>query len=402
MDLSIVTPEYDPYLNITGTGQDAASLADAFVAEGHSVTVVMPLPSGVNLDSFSLARRLVPITVSVDGRPKKAIRYDGRTSSGVQVHLLEFEDYSEASSKGDWPEARVEAFGKAAGELLTSLTNSPCACISFGIPASCVPAVVKGKEGETCATQVWVLNDVTATAQMLERGIAAADRIILFDAATEDLLRSSGLNIDEMLEERRAVQLKRPSADCAVSPCDKKSEKARWQLENGLPVRPDVPLVGFPASDALPYLETIESLVRRDLQVIAEKTDGVAPLLEKYRDRLALVSRDELFDSVVCAADAFVAGDDESAALSAMAWGTLPIVGPETAASFVEIEPSLLSGSAITIRQVSPEGVEEAFGRLQGAFARGDDFFALLGRLPGFVTTWETTARHYLQVIESV
>ncbi len=370
MHIIIVADAIAPYQHLADISDESAGLAVAFKREGHQVACIAPFSSDINVGAHSLARRLSPIKVDVDGEVRACVRYDGRTSDGVEVYLI------------DGGEPTGPAFCKAACDVIASLPSLPDACIAVGPGALRVIGTCRARASDEVAIPYIARISMEAVVSTVEA--SAADRVVFASRAL------AGGNAEAIIIPSPGARL--PAVE------DKPSKKTGFQMSRGLPVRDDVPLVLVSdlEEDALRKVLTLE------IQVVAVDmaSAAVSEIQKNYTDRLVTVGAAEL-PSALAAADAAVVGTDLVKAQTALASGALPVVDPTIASEVVSLEPSLETGSAIV---AGPDGdaLRAGLGQLAGAFKKREAFTALAARLPDFAVTGERAVAHYVQLIDEV
>ncbi|MDJ0762425.1 MAG: glycogen/starch synthase [Myxococcota bacterium] len=403
MHIAIVTGELSPFIDTASGGHYVASLADAFVSLGHAVSTVIPFPSNADLSAYSFARRLSPIAVNIADDRVNVIRHDGRTPTGVAVHLLEIDGHLFSADDRPWTPYEVEVFCRAAVHLLGDLSEIPDACLSIDASAAHMPLL--GLETDTFKKTAHIpvlyacsedFSWISAIQEATHR-IAIADPAVAVRAAAD-----KKAPLYDMIASGNAIALKMPlHHPLTVENTDKASAKIAYQMSRGLPVRSDVPLIVFPKCDGPPLDAALQGVLRKDVQVIAPQggTD-IEALAERYGDRLLLVQASEIRNGSLRAADACVVGDDGELCRLALACGTLPIADTFAGAELVDLDPACESGSGIILDPFSEQGLSAAFSRLRTAFSRKKAFERVLARLPGFVATWPQIAGHYLALLD--
>jgi starch synthase len=177
------------------------------------------------------------------------------------------------------------------------------------------------------------------------------------------------------------------------------------QLELGLPVRPEVPLVCCVGNAAL-LPSIMEAFLRNDVQLVVVDDDGVQALrglVGRYEDRLKLAEHaDEKFlHRAVAAADFLLLPGHETRYgdlhLAGQRYGALPVARRlgALADTVIDCDPSLDTGSGFAY-----DGEESAdlLGTLQcalGAFSKQKAFDALRRRVMKLDLSWERSARRY-------
>ncbi len=361
MHIAIVTTQLGPF-STSQMSADVASLADAFLADGHTVTAVAPLPHDVDPAKYSLARRLTPIVVDLGRRKLEWTRYEGLSPSGINSFLLSLDN---GNSKLD------ESFADASSDLLSSLSEGPDWCICWGPMTAELAA-----SNRNLRCLVHIAGPMTMADA---RGISSA-KVVTSDGPSP---------------EKRAVTIRSAAVGGRdrLEISDKENAKSTFQLKMGMPVKNSIPLIACTAFD-----KVLPAILKRNVQVVALKNESTSAMVQHYGDRLALIdSNDEL---PMTALDGAIAGNDSNYAVEAMLNGVIPIVGPDLSGEFLEIEPSLQSGCAYITESVKSDDILVGIGRLEAAFQNRELFKALCGRLPSYVTTWSTVAKHFLQLME--
>jgi len=399
MRIVLVTPELAPLSDGTGAGSDVAALGAALCDHGHDAHAIMPLASEIDPGAHSLARRLKPITVEVDGQQTKWGRFDGRTPQGIEVHLLGMEPPPEGPADHRF----WRAFSAAAAEMLASLQATDTCCLACD--PSCASVAAFDRAGAGAARvhllSLAALDDQT---QLLEEDLVHLDRIALVGEIADRCRKSGPASLSDRLAKGAAVPLPQGvSKRDPISPNDKASAKVGLQTSVGLPVRPQVPLISFVDGNADLLRRALSRGLRGDVQAIAFGDDGSGPLAdlaERYPDRLALVPSDvEPLQSLI-GADACVVFDDARLPAQALASGTVPVADHRLGTDIVDLNPELTSGSAVLFDREVPETIDEALDRVVTAHRTGRPFEELAQRIQGYATPWPMVADFYLQLIQ--
>ncbi len=398
MKIAIIATELSPFSDQTTNATEAACLAGAFLSLGHDVRVIIPLPNDIDLNVHALARRLTRITFQIGGVEHSCARYDGRTSSGVTVHLLEIAEGSSVSDQA--PDQ--EAFCHASTAFLRSLNEPIDWCFSWGHETSLVASLAAESTTSTARMSHFLFLPSIKDSDPMPEVVSAADRVVVFDGnVLERAVQLQNEQLIESLASGRITALARPIT-CGEPRTfsDKVSAKAAFQLRNDLPVRTDVPLVLFMDIENDTNDHALRSFIRGDVQAVCPKGDvDLTKLAERYPDRLSLIPFDS-YDDALLAADACVLGKRSHLAMNALSNGTVPIVRAAGAGGIVDLEPSCESGSAIVVDDSSEKSLEEGLGRFVSAFRNGPVYRSLVTRLPGYVVSWSDAAQHYLQLME--
>jgi hypothetical protein len=399
MRIVMVAAEIAPFNATAGPGADVAALSASLASRGHEVHAVAPLPSPETAEAHSLARRLRPIRVSARDRDRSFVRYDGRTSAGVEVHLLDGNEADEDRGADYW-----DAFCAAASEVIDSLGRSDVWCASWN--AECASLPVRDRDATaTTGSHLFVIRSLDPAArESVERALAASDRALIIGRAAEVACRRSGISaLQRMLTRGHACSVATPVADSGpVHRSDKASAKAALQASVVLPVRRDVPLLLAPDPPSALVAEALAQYLRGDVQAVVApggESGLVDPLLERYPDRVARLPRNEPSASDLLAADGCAVVGAGTPAARAMARGAVPVTTSGGAEGVIDLEPSLSSGSGFVASSDTARSLAEALSRLAAAFQLGRPFADLAERLPGYTTSWSDASRVCEQLI---
>jgi len=447
VDILLIAPEITPYSRSGELGDVCAALPKGLRSVGHKVTVISPLWSSVDPTARALARRLSGVEVALGSERYACTIHDGRTTGGVELVFVGQPELFGSAPDGTRADLRAAlVFCQAAAQIAASRTPSPeivhahgfFAAASLPLLATALPAAARmlslhdARERGPFAGKVpdvpEALRALTsgADASLLGAGIAGAQRVIarsqteasqLLEGDAHGLraaLEGKLIGIASGLDAARWNPLTDPLLPArydAVSLSGKAQCKSALQLELGLPVRADVPLLacvladGAAAralADALPGLP---GLLRNDVQLVitgggSEPFAGAAELAQRYPERLAFApARDERSQHrAVAAADLLlVLTPDSELHLAAQRYGAPPIA-PDTAPvcdAVVDCDASLTTGTGFLY---APGNAEETVGAVQRALAsytKRDAFVALQHRVMRLDLSWERTARSY-------
>jgi glycosyl transferase family 5 (putative starch synthase catalytic subunit) len=399
MHIAIVTEEFAPFIETTVLGSQCAFLSGAFPKEGHTVRAIFPLPTDTDLNSSSLARRLMPIIVNSNGRDLRCIRYDGRTPDGVEIHLIEIEEIPFTHSSRETDSEHLKVFCRAAQAVIDSLSPLPDCCISMDATAQFVPLLnAKKQAAKERIAQLAILTSPNIDPDVLAVGLNATDRVALWNSnMDQDALLS------DMLESGHAVAVQAPSMSDVSGPTNKVDAKAAFQVESGLPVRPDVPLLMFTDPEVDPFEEVLKASIINDIQVVVPSSkESFATLAKKFPDRLAVVRPVTSWTNALTPVDGCIIGGPNNLMNMSLACGAVPVIAREHSKTLVDLEPTLKSGSGIIVDNHDVNSFCEGIGRLIAGFQNDTAFHALSQRLPRYVSTWQQTSRHCLQLVEEI
>jgi hypothetical protein len=364
----------------------------------HEVHAIAPISPVADPQDYSLAKRLRPIEITSTGRTWAFDRFDGRTTAGLEVHLLgNAERVGQGAGLGFW-----DAFCKAAADVLGSLDTAGLCCASWN--AECAPVAAADRAGPAAAAShlLTICKLDEASLERIAGTLDELDQVVIAGRLLADGIAASGFEpLSSMLADGRAhsVPMALPPAP-PIHRSDKASAKAALQASVGLPVRRDVPLLVLAEP---PGPETAFALARflaGDVQAAAPPGAQIDDLRARYRDRLALL-RSRPTDDTLLAADGCLFVGDPTLAKRCMSRGAIPVTVPDCAEGVVDLEPSLESGSGMIASAFTDRALAEALVRLAAAFCLGDRFCALTERIPSYVATWRDVSRLYEQLVEA-
>jgi hypothetical protein len=388
MHITIVADALIPYADTTNLSEETARLAKAFQQAGHQVSCIVPFDKRIDADAHSLARRLTPIKIPLNGDTVSCVRYDGRTADGVNVYLLDVDTGPDGDS--------AFVLCSAACEVASSFAVLPDACLTLGNEAVRFPKVCQKSDKKIRrVVQITRLSGSMRVDEATLENAASADRIVFCSHQLKDRKWDKGLSaLEGKLKAGHGAIIPKP-ASTAPGSLDKPSRKTAFQMAHSLPVRDDIPLVAV----CRPNLDDIREWLSQDVQVAAlDEDNALEELTSRYPDRLAVTEK-STWNDTLSAADAVVIGNDLERLHTALAHGALPIALSSLAADAVDLEPSLETGSAI-IGGSEGQAPRAALGRLLGAFKMRSEFQKLAARLPGFSCTWDKAIAHYVQLIQ--
>jgi len=98
MDILHVASEFAPYAKVGGLADVVSALTKHLRLLGHKVTVALPRYRAFSESGpAALARRLTPLAFVVDGKTWEAHIYDGKTTSGVELLLIDLPGFHDRS-----------------------------------------------------------------------------------------------------------------------------------------------------------------------------------------------------------------------------------------------------------------------------------------------------------------
>lgn len=404
MEIAIFSEDFTPYTPSSPIGDYSASLAREFVRLGHGVSLFMPMPRHLDLGRHSLARRLISHTIECNQQDYECIRYDGRTTSGVQAYIVETEGLSNRHGDDHDLKNGLQVFVLGAREILKNLGLKLDWCLTPSAEIAAHLALLKESAGPKSTKMMYLDCEPQGRSSAVSKSLRLADAVVATNLRGDQTSRQKPNDeLAQMITAGKAtvLPLPAPTAD-RLDPAEKISSKMTFQIRHGLPVRPNVPVVLFSDRVTSEAPQALRSFLKSDVQAIALKGEdsSLKSLALKYPDRLVLIDRETEADALA-SADGYVVGNDSSLACMALANGTIPIGGPGIAGDVVDLEPSCHSGSGILLGDLSLPSLKSGLERLTTAYAHEADFRALCSRVQGYVVTWPAVAKYYIQLMTS-
>ncbi len=395
MRIFLIANEIFPFSNRSDLGKRVSSLAAELARGGNEVHAIVCAQTQADSNDHSLARRLRPIEVHLGDRTVPWHRYDGRLPSGVEVHLLHTEDKLD-------DELYADAFARAALTTIGSAPTGEACCISFNRECALVPGLDANRENNIHLL-VLSKNDIP------KKGVKDADAVLILGKTVGRAIEhADNTEIESMRGAGRLVTLPLwGEPQDSISASGKTSAKTSFQASLGLPIRTDVPLVFFPATNEDPVVvtKTVEQFLRGDVQVAITLGDNdvdLHDLAARYLDRLAIIPSGTPVFAAMAGSDFCVSLSDPSTTATAMSCGTIPVTTPEASECAVDLEPSLASGSGIIASDDSVDAILEALGRSVAAFDRGGDFVRLSARIRRYAGTLTRQAQSITQLVDEL
>jgi len=458
MEIALITPAVAPLTGDSELANICGALPKSLRGLNLGITVIAPMLGSLDPERVSLARRLSTIEVDVDGTPQVCSLYDGRTPGGATLTLLANDDYFGSVASFSDPEdsrrhqaGRAALFAEAVATLLRESTTDFDIVHAHGWPGAAVldhlrnatpgphlPAVLSLHDADDLGTfssddaKPLGLDDVNGDVVLLERGVRAADRVIVNSEtyAASLISEERGHPLRPALEEAgvgflgisRGVDSANwnPATDSHIpsrfDPVDltgKARSKASLQDEFGLPIRAKVPLIGLVVrndDDSLKEIdELIPELARNDVQLAAcvdgagEFFAALEALSERWPDRIQ-VSRWEpgLDHLIIGGSDLLIIppgeGETGSQHLRAHRYGTLPVAlrTGSIVDSVIDSDGELRTGNGFTAAVA--DGLLSPLQRAVAAYQNHGAFDALRRRAMHVDHSWERSARHYEHV----
>jgi starch synthase len=451
VEILLITSEIAPYSRTGELGDVCAALPKALRSMGHKVTVLSPLWSGIDPTARGLARRLTSIEVNLGAWRSACTLHDGRTTGGVElVFIGHGETFAGGPGEGS-REAQLRAalvFASAAAQVAAARHPAPEVLHAHGWFAAAALALAQGDL--PAAARVLSLHDaehigdlhglpegvmlpsaLVGQGSLLLAGVNAAARVVASSHDEAERLRAGTtplaralqsstklLGISNGLDAARWNALTDPLLPARFDPVDL-SGKARCkdalQLELGLPIRSEVPLLACLGSSAAKLLPQIAGrILLNDVQLVvlgadAEEVAVLSELGSRYEERLRLVpdADERMRHRVVAAADiVLVPAHDPHQGdlhLCAQRYGALPVVRKVAAMAdaVVDCDAELVTGNGFVFEQADAEELLAVTQRALAAFAKRKPFDALRRRVMKLDVSWERAARRYEYVYKA-
>lgn len=479
MEIVLVSPEMYPFSKVGGLGDAVGALPKALRALGHKVTVVSLRYGSIDPASFALARRLMKVKVPLGAGVVDAELWETRLPSGVNVVLLGAPGisdrpgvYGEDGKPYDDNHLRFALLSRGAVEWIRMQPTRPDVVHVHDWPAALVPVYLRelaasdaslasirtvltihnlAHQGlfpvETLA-EVGLPDRYAAVDAMefygsvswLKGAVLHADRVTTVSPAyaREVLTPEGGMRMDGVLRTNAKgfmgilngvdPAVWNPATDPhlvtrydAEDPSPKSRCKTDLQQKVGLPVRPEVPLLGLVARidrqkgiDVL--LGALPQLLRQDVQLVVQGS-GDAALRESLRraaaelpDKLVFTDAydDALAHRIYGGSDFFlVPSRFEPCGLTqmyAMRYGTVPIVRAAGGLrdTVVDCSHDLVTGTGFVFGPSEPDALYGAISRALVAFGNTSGMATLRRRVMRQDWSWDRAARRYQSVYQSV
>jgi starch synthase len=479
MEIVFVSPEVVPFSKVGGLGDVIGALPKALRALGHKVTVVSLLYGSIDPAAHSLARRLTKLKVPLGGETHPSEVYEARLPSGVNVVLLTAPRVTDRNGVyGDdgtpYPDnhLRFGFLARAAIEWMRAQPRLPDIVHAHDWATGLVPVYLKhlAEEDARLASvkTVFTLHNLMhqglfpmaslkelglppsyasidelefyGHVSWLKGGVVYADRVTTVSPsyAKEILTPDGGARMDGVLRARgRNLLGILNGIDHAVwNPCTDPHLVARYDAEDatnkarcktdlqqrlGLPVRPEVPVVGVVARvDAQKGTDLVlgaaAPLMRQDVQLVVQGSGDPAlmaqlkELATKMPDKVACRSDwdDPLAHRIYAGSDFFlVPSRFEPCGLTqmyAMRYGAVPIVRATGGLrdTVVDCDPELSTGTGFLFDAIDADELYNAVARALIAWQRRTAFPKLVRRVMRADWSWERSARRYQSLYESL
>jgi starch synthase len=458
VELLFIAPEIAPYSRSGEIGDVCAALPKALRGGGHKAIVISPLWGGIDATARGLARRLSGVEASAFGQRYACTLHDGRTTGGVELVFVGNPELFAIGAGGGDEQARLRAalvFAHAAAQVAAAREVSPDVVHAHGWFAAGALAVAKA--ALPGAARVLSLHDpadlgrvpsadaadgplgealaADPARSLLGAGAAAAQRVVASSEAEAHELAAGAHGLGAALGEAgkliaiangvdaaRWNPLTDPLLPARFDSVDLKGKarcKDGLQLELGLPIAPDVPLLACAgsltqATGGALFAQALGALLQCDLQIVvaggdAQLRETAAGLAARYEERLRVAAADERSVHRALAASDFalVPGRDPAAGdlhLCAQRYGALPIARKlgAVADSVVDCDAQLATGTGFLFEQDDASELTATVQRALAAFARRSAFDALRRRVMKLDVSWERSARRYEHVYRTI
>jgi starch synthase len=448
VEILFVAPEVTPYSRTGSIGDACAALPKALRGLGHRVTVVSPLYRGIDATQHALARRLSPLVVDVGGTSTKCFVFDGRTTGGVELVFVSHEAL-ESPAWGD-RDASARARGAAlfaAAAVEVAHGREPAVEIVHAHGWFGAPALAAAARSLPHAGRVLSLHGATDAAAIAD----AAQRVIAGSQSEAAALMANGganapgaqvfaqgrlVGIADGLDAARWNPLTDSHLPVRFDPVNLEGKtrcKDQLQLDSGLPVRADAPLVAAVLEDAVAagtagtgeggagaaptgaarLAAAAAEAVRNDVQLLViggASVAELAALAEKYPDRVALTppADEKLLHRALAASDLVLlpapSFREAGIVAAALRYGAVPIAHRAGAAAdaLVDCDAKLETGTAFVLEGEEAGEMAEAIARAVAGYALPERFSALRRKVMRLDLSWERSARRHEHVYKGV
>ncbi|MCS6797575.1 MAG: glycogen/starch synthase [Myxococcota bacterium] len=429
MEILFISDAVAPF----GTGwaaEAAACLGKALRSSGHRVTVVCPLPPGIDPVRRSLSRRLTRLEGQGDGGRVSFDVYEGRTPGGVETVLLGAQGHScDVASEP----SMGAAFADAVVRLVKQRTAAPDIVHAEG-RAGAAALVAFDSDEAPAAPRILVVRPGDADDERTARALAVADALVVPSPTVARRLREEDSEQGPLAafvrEGRGPVVGILDGLDAAVwnpmtdpllparfdafDRAGKSTCRIELQRRLELPLRADIPLVAAlvgAADGGWQLLEaTAPRILRNELELVLlldgppddPRFERLRAVAARYSERCAAVGASaELLHRAIAAADVVLCppagAPGTSLHLSACRYGALPVVRrtPWTADALVDCDPALETGDAFFFDRVDEEEWLATVRRAVAAFHRGARFEARRTHVMRRDHSWDRAARQY-------
>lgn len=475
MRVVFVASEMVPFSRSGEMARTVGELAEALSRSGLKVCVILPRLGSMEGATVALSRRLLPLPVRFAGQEFSMDIYEGRLASGVEVKLLGHEEqFAKSCEPVESPDdiLRCGLLCHAAMALMAHESDRVDILHAHGWQAALVPHLLRHgdvrPENLSSTSSVLTIHDLRhqgiADAGMVERlglsrkhfvpqgfeyfgqlnilkaGLVTADRVTTVSAsyAREMMEPSGGVGLEGVLRSLSGgirgilngidTDLWNPDTDdrievnySAEDPAGKALCKEALQKNLGMPVRPDVPLIGMAshldaARGADLFLTIASRLLRSDVQLVVmgdgdeELVDGWSRLAGRYPDKVAFRREaDENSTAAVFAGSDILAIPSRFAPgggtqAIAMRYGAVPVVHGTggLADSVIDVDRNLETGTGFAFGSQDAVDLLGALLRAVLACAYRREWKQLVARIMRVDVSWKRSARKYAALYEEL
>ena len=384
MQILILSSRFDPKSRQTALPLHQ-QLAAQFVKSGNDVRMIIPGDFQLETMQTPLAQRLTPLSVTSNGNSYTYTRFDTRTNSGMDLHILKSQNDQPGMYDGD-------AMGHAVLELLAGGEFAPEIVISANCDVS-----IEGRLRD-CPQKIasFSADALLPSVAPSDDALNGFDRILIHGPALANQLTQA--KPKSPLAKRiisGGVEVLPLCGDASQTSAEHKaSAKSSLQTSLGLPVQNDIPLfyLNMPMAECV---DVLPEMLTQQIQIVCKcETAAVEELVETYPDRFCVVPTDVNDNVVVNAVDLHILPNRSEAIAATLKAGTIPVVPEKGNASIIPLSPDLQSGNGLLYAEGA---MIEAVGKALGIFCNATELSQLRQRLAHSVASLEHCANQYLQ-----
>ncbi len=437
MHVLFITASHEPFSD-GPAAEFCGALPKGLRALDLDVSVLSPLYRGIDPQEHSLARRLTKVEVDHDGQRYACELYTGRTVSGVSTVFVGHESlFHQVDRLDEGDEAsiarRAAVFAKATVAIVNG-SDTPFDVVHGHGWVGAASLAALAEAGSAIPRVLTLHGETGALADAaVESGASVAAKLTVGSSRyAAELSQRLGIDEDHVVGIAPGIDgsIWNPITDAHLparfDPVDlggKHRCKAELQRELGLPVRAEVPLLtvdGAPGGDdGLALLVQVASqLLRNDIQMAVlagEGEDGALvaayeELWDRWPDRIQVRTSptEQLRHRIYAGGDLMLVAPRRAPsgapAMRAHRYGAVPIAHETGALAdvVVDCDPKLETGTGFLMSPYSPEALLGAARRGFAAYALGDAFGALVGRVMRLDHSWERSARLFDRLYASL
>ncbi|MBN2804326.1 MAG: hypothetical protein JXR91_14620 [Deltaproteobacteria bacterium] len=391
MNISILSNNFTPFTqNICS--EITAMFSQSLVRENHSVkAVIMPI-GNLNpelIEQHSLAKRIMPVKVTVDSAEYNFSRYEGKTSSGVEVIIIDCVDCKKPVTP--------QIAGQAAASLLSD-DNSEIDFV-FSVNDSFNLDTAVNKETKS----ILMITDPDISLNQIEK----YDFIIVMGSATSGKLLEKAKNSQKELFLNGTIKtinippLKEIPEDHIEA--DRKSTKTTLQYNMGLPVK-DVPVFYFGEIVTQADEDNLSNMLLAEIQLIAtvrnidEIDDSLKKLVNDFPDRLSLIPLDIIHDEIIFNCDFAFAGPALFAS-DCIKNGVIPVIDEKDNLNIIQVDPLLKSGNGIIYGEKTGISITGAAGNALSLYNNQSSFYEFVKNIQSTVPSWTQLSKAVVEYI---